>query len=78
MLRQLTGASQPLLGLANPVYVKGHGFLPAGQGHHHMMGHPLHSVGQDLGASLAFRTSPLSSGDLRLLSLSRALAPICT
>ena len=65
MLRQLTGASQHLLGLANPVYVKGHGFLPAGQGTHHMMGHPVHSMGQDLGASSAFGTS---SGDLRLLN----------
>ena len=62
MLRQLTGASQHLLGLANPVYVKGHGFLPAGQGP--MMGHPVQSVGQHRGASAAFGTSTLSSGDL--------------
>ena len=60
MLRQLTGASQHLLGLANPVYVKGHGFLPAGQGH------PVQSVGQAFGASSAFGTSTLASGDLRL------------
>lgn len=76
MLRQLTRASQHLLGLANPVYVKGHGFLPAGQGPM-MMGHPVHSVGQDLGESSAFGTPTLSSGDVRLLKQGSCTTYMC-